>query len=107
MSVATAEVNGTARITANPPNSTPATATDRSVTRGDSPTVCPMCRVDDVALELADGDEPEQRERGDVQGLREADGEDGDRADQRADIGTISIEPTNAPTSSQWLRPMT
>jgi hypothetical protein len=32
MSVATAEVNGTARITANPPN-TPTTAIDRSVTR--------------------------------------------------------------------------
>ena len=35
-------------------------------------------RVDDVVLELADDDEPEQRERGDVQGLREADGEDED-----------------------------
>ena len=30
MSVATAEVNGTARITANPPNSTPTTATERA-----------------------------------------------------------------------------
>ena len=87
MSVATAEVNGTARITANPPNSTPTTATDRSQTRGDSPTVCPMCGVDDVALELADDHEPEQRERGNVQRLREADGEDEDRADERADHG--------------------
>jgi hypothetical protein len=43
MSVATAEVNGTARITANPPNSTLTTATDRSVTRDESPTVYPMC----------------------------------------------------------------
>ena len=43
MSVATAEVNGTARITANPPNSTPTTATDRSLTKGYSSTVCPMC----------------------------------------------------------------
>jgi hypothetical protein len=41
--------------------------------------------VDDVALELEDGGEPEWRERGDVQRLREADGEDEDRADQRAD----------------------
>jgi hypothetical protein len=41
-SVATAEVNGTARITANPPNGTPTTATERSVTSGDSPTVRPM-----------------------------------------------------------------
>jgi hypothetical protein len=42
MSVATAEVNGTARMTASPPKSTPTTATERSVTRGDSPTVCPI-----------------------------------------------------------------
>ncbi len=42
MSVATAEVNGTARMTASPPNSTPTTATDRSVTSGESPTVWPM-----------------------------------------------------------------
>ena len=45
----------------------------------------PDVGVDDVALELADDHEPEQRERGDVQRLREADGEDEDRADQRAD----------------------
>ena len=36
------DVNGTARITASPPNRTPTTATERSVTRGDSPTVLPM-----------------------------------------------------------------
>jgi hypothetical protein len=41
--------------------------------------------VDDVALELADDDEPEQGKRGDVQGLRQADGQDEDRADDRAD----------------------
>ncbi len=41
MSVATADVNGTARTTANRPNSTPTTVTDTSVTSGDSPTVCP------------------------------------------------------------------
>jgi hypothetical protein len=40
--VATAEVTGAARITANPPNSTPTTATERSVTSGESPTVRPM-----------------------------------------------------------------
>ena len=87
MSVATAEVNGTARMTASPPKSTPTTATDRSVTSGREPDRLPDAGVDDVVLELADDDEPEQREHGDVQGLRDADGEDEDRADDRADHG--------------------
>ena len=43
MIVATADVNGTARITASPPNRTPTIETERSVTSGDSPTVLPMC----------------------------------------------------------------
>ena len=41
----------------------------------------PDVRVDDVALELPDDDKREQREQGDVQRLREADGEDENRAD--------------------------
>jgi hypothetical protein len=43
--------------------------------------------IDDIGLELADENEPEQREGGDVQGLRDADGEDEDRADDQADRG--------------------
>src|SRR6266536_3560044 len=39
--------------------------------------------VDDVALELADADEDEQGERGDVERLRQADQDDEDRADER------------------------
>jgi hypothetical protein len=58
-------------------------------------------RVGDVALELTDDDEPEQGKSGDVQGLRQADGEDEDRPEKRPITGTISIRPTNAPTSSQ------
>ena len=85
MSVATAEVNGTARMTANPPNSTPTTATREERDERREPDRPPDVGVDDVALELADDDEPEQGERGDVQGLRDADGEDEDRADERAD----------------------
>lgn len=49
--------------------------------------------VDDIVLELADDDEPKQREHGDMEGLRDADGEDEERADQRADaalLGSIS-----------------
>ena len=38
--------------------------------------------VDDVALELADADEHEQGERGDMEGLRQADRDDEDRADE-------------------------
>jgi hypothetical protein len=57
--------------------------------------------VDDVALELADDDEPEQGKRGDVQGLRQADGEDKNRADDRADYRNDLVRPTNAPTRSQ------
>jgi hypothetical protein len=36
-------VNGAARTTAKPPKSTPTTATDSSVTSGESPIVFPMC----------------------------------------------------------------
>ena len=85
MSVATAEVNGTARITAKPPKRTPTTETREERDERREPDRLPDRRVDDVVLELADDDEPEQRECGDVQGLGDADGEDEDRTDDRAD----------------------
>ena len=61
----------------------------------------PDVGVDDVALELPDEDEPEQGERGDVQGLRESDGPR-TRIEPISGpmIGPSRSGPTNAPTSS-------
>jgi hypothetical protein len=84
MSVATADVNGTARTTANPPNSTPHDCDRHERDERRQPDRLPDVGVDDVALELAH-DEPKQGESGDVQGLRDADGEDKNRAEERAD----------------------
>src|SRR4029453_402998 len=65
-----AEVNGMARMTAKPPNRTPATATDRRVTRGESPTVeCGWHRErEEEPNRCADEDQVEE----DHDGLRDA-----------------------------------
>jgi hypothetical protein len=62
-SVATADVNGTARTTAKPPKRMLTTETATRVTSGDGPAGSHDVGIDDVALERADANEHEQGER--------------------------------------------
>jgi hypothetical protein len=100
-SVATADVNGTARTTAKPPKRMLTTETATRVTSGDGPAGSHDVGIDDVALERADDDEHEQGERGHVEGLRKADRDDEDGADERADHEDDLDEADEPPASSQ------